>query len=133
MTTKEAQQALDDYNDIQNALNSDPSLENIAEPLEKELRPLFSSSEASKDAHHWNKAWKESTKETDSDADDTLMNSYTNAFSQASSTVTGEFQTVQSEAKYIGDQLQEFFGEQGNICQSETSGVIVMVNNENTN
>jgi hypothetical protein len=133
VTTDEAQQALDDYNDIQSVLKSDPSLENIADPLTNELEPLFSGKDASKDAHNWNKAWKESTKESGSDADDTLMTSYTNAFSQASSTVTGESQTIQSQAQYIGDQLQEFFGEQGSICQSETSGVTVMVNNENTN
>lgn len=133
VTNADAQQAIDDYDDIQSVLSSDPSLDGIAQPLTDQLEPLFQGGDASADAKDWNQAWKDSTSKTGSDADDSKMTTYTNAFSEASSTVTGESQTIQSQAQYIGDQLQEFFGEQGNICSSENSGVTVMVNNENTN
>lgn len=144
ITTNEAQQALDDYSNIQSILGSDPALEGIDQSLTSQLGNLFQSSPGdgtsggdigtpSDVASNWNSAWQESTQNSGSGSDDTLMTTYTDAFSNSSSTATGESQTVQSEAQYIGDQLQEFFGEQGSICQSETSGITVMVNNENTN
>lgn len=134
ITTQDAQDALNDYNDIQSVLaDSGSSLSGISTALIDQLKPLFSGGSASDIASDWSKAWKESTVETGSSADDSAMTSYTDAFSESNSTATGESQTIQSEAQYIGNQLQEFFGEEGNITSSENSGVTVMVNNENTN